>query len=96
MSDDPRAIRYGETIDFCSRSALETEPSLNTLAWPQVTVILLMILGPVIIAAWITARVRRAIICATARHDGAIVNVSRRTRRPERDALRHKTSLNEL
>jgi phosphonate transport system permease protein len=41
---------------------LALEASLNTLAWPQVTVILLMILGTVIISEWITARVRRAII----------------------------------
>ena len=41
---------------------LALESSLNTLAWPQVTVILLMILGTVIISEWITARVRRAII----------------------------------
>lgn len=41
---------------------LALEASLNTLAWPQVTIILLMILGTVIISEWITARVRRAII----------------------------------
>ena len=32
----------------------------------------------------------------TARHDGAILNVSRRTTGTERNALRHKASLNEL
>jgi len=41
---------------------LALEASLNILAWPHVTVILLMILGTVIISEWITARVRRAII----------------------------------
>ena len=41
---------------------LALEASLNTLAWPQVTLILLMILGTVIVSEWITARVRRAII----------------------------------
>ncbi len=43
-----------------SGSALES--SLNTLAWPQVTVMLLTILTTVIISEWITDRVRRAII----------------------------------
>jgi phosphonate transport system permease protein len=41
---------------------LALESSLNTLAWPQVTVILLMILATVLISEWVTARVRRAII----------------------------------
>jgi phosphonate transport system permease protein len=41
---------------------LALESSLNTLAWPQVTVILLMILVTVIISEWVTAKVRRAII----------------------------------
>ena len=41
---------------------LALEGSLNTLAWPQVSVILLMILATVILSEWITARVRRAII----------------------------------
>lgn len=41
---------------------LALEASLNTLAWPQVTLILIMILATVLISEWITARVRRAII----------------------------------
>ena len=41
---------------------LALESSLNVLAWPQVTVILLMILATVVASEWITARVRRAII----------------------------------
>ncbi|MBU2532984.1 MAG: phosphonate ABC transporter, permease protein PhnE [Alphaproteobacteria bacterium] len=41
---------------------LALEASLNTLAWPQVTLILLMILATVIVSEWITARVRRTII----------------------------------
>jgi phosphonate transport system permease protein len=41
---------------------LALESSLNTLAWPQVTVILLMILATVVVSEWITARVRKAII----------------------------------
>lgn len=41
---------------------LALEASLNTLAWPQVSIILLMILSTVIVSEWITARVRRSII----------------------------------
>jgi phosphonate transport system permease protein len=41
---------------------LALESSLNVLAWPQVTTILLMILVTVIASEWVTARVRRAII----------------------------------
>ena len=41
---------------------LALESSLNTLAWPQVSVILMMILVTVIFSEWVTARVRRAII----------------------------------
>ncbi len=41
---------------------LALEASLNTLAWPQVSVILLIILATVVVSEWITARVRRAII----------------------------------
>jgi phosphonate transport system permease protein len=41
---------------------LALESSLNTLAWPQVSVILLMILATVLISEWVTARVRKAII----------------------------------
>jgi phosphonate transport system permease protein len=41
---------------------LALEASLNTLAWPQVSLILLMILGTVVVSEWLTARVRRAII----------------------------------
>jgi phosphonate transport system permease protein len=41
---------------------LALESSLNTLAWPQVTVILLMILVTVLASEWVTAKVRSAII----------------------------------
>jgi phosphonate transport system permease protein len=41
---------------------LALEGSLNTLAWPQVTVILLMIFATVVASEWVTARVRKAII----------------------------------
>jgi phosphonate transport system permease protein len=41
---------------------LALEASLNTLAWPQVTMILLLILATVVVSEWVTARVRKAII----------------------------------
>jgi phosphonate transport system permease protein len=36
--------------------------SLNTLAWPQVSLIILVILGTVVVSEWVSARVRHAII----------------------------------
>ncbi len=41
---------------------LQLQSSLNILAWPQVTVILLVILVAVIISEWVSAKVRHAII----------------------------------
>ena len=41
---------------------LELSHSLNTLAWPQVSLIFIMILGTVVISEWVSARVRHAII----------------------------------
>jgi phosphonate transport system permease protein len=41
---------------------LQLEASLNTLAWPQVSLILLLILGTVVLSEWVSARVRHAII----------------------------------
>jgi len=41
---------------------LALESSLNTLAWPHVSVILLIILGTVVVSEWVTAEVRRRII----------------------------------
>ncbi len=41
---------------------LALESSLNVLAWPQVTVILIMIFATVIVSEWISAKVRHAII----------------------------------
>jgi phosphonate transport system permease protein len=41
---------------------LSLETSLNTLAWPQVILILLLILGTVLVSEWISAKVRHAII----------------------------------
>jgi phosphonate transport system permease protein len=43
-------------------SGCSLQASLNTLAWPQVTVILLLILAAVVISEWVSAKVRGAII----------------------------------
>ena len=41
---------------------LNLEASLNVLAWPQVTLILLVILATVVLSEWVSAKVRHAII----------------------------------
>ena len=41
---------------------LQLSASLNVLAWPQVSLILLVILAAVVISEWVSARVRGAII----------------------------------
>ena len=41
---------------------LQLQGSLNTLAWPQVTLILLAIFATVLFSEWVSARVRHAII----------------------------------
>ena len=41
---------------------LQLQASLNVLAWPQVTMILLVILATVVFSEWVSARVRHAII----------------------------------
>ncbi|TJZ85488.1 phosphonate ABC transporter, permease protein PhnE [Paracoccus hibiscisoli] len=41
---------------------LKLQASLNTLAWPQVTMILIVILGTVVVSEWISGTVRRALI----------------------------------
>jgi phosphonate transport system permease protein len=41
---------------------LKLQASLNTLAWSQVSVILLLILATVVISEWVSARMRHAII----------------------------------
>jgi phosphonate transport system permease protein len=40
---------------------LQLQASLNTLAWPQVTLIFIVILATVVVSEWISARVREAI-----------------------------------
>jgi phosphonate transport system permease protein len=41
---------------------LRLQGSLNTLAWPQVTLILQVILVSVVISEWVAAKVRSAMI----------------------------------
>ena len=41
---------------------LKLQASLNTLAWSQVTVILLLILATVVLSEWVSAKMRHAII----------------------------------
>jgi len=41
---------------------MQLEASINTLAWPQVTMIFILILGMVAISEWLSARVRHSII----------------------------------
>lgn len=41
---------------------LQLQSSLNTLAWPQVSLILLLILVAVVVGEWVSAKVRGAII----------------------------------
>ena len=41
---------------------LQLQASLNTLAWPQVTLIFIVILATVVVSEWVSARVRHAII----------------------------------
>ncbi|KIT15181.1 phosphonate ABC transporter, permease protein PhnE [Jannaschia aquimarina] len=41
---------------------LQLQASMNTLAWPQVSLILLVILAAVVVSEWVSAKVRGAII----------------------------------
>ena len=41
---------------------LNLEASLNTLAWTQVSLFLLVIFGTVLLSEWVSAKVRHAII----------------------------------
>jgi phosphonate transport system permease protein len=41
---------------------LQLQASLNVLAWPQVTMIIVVILATVVISEWVSAKVRHAII----------------------------------
>ena len=52
----------GFTIVSAGGIGLQLQSSLNTLAWPQVTLILIVILAAVVIGEWVSAKVRGAII----------------------------------
>lgn len=41
---------------------MQLQASINVLAWPQVTMIFLLILGTVLVSEWVSARVRHAIL----------------------------------
>lgn len=41
---------------------MQLQASINTLAWPQVSMILVLILATVVVSEWLSARVRHAII----------------------------------
>ncbi len=41
---------------------MQLQSSINVLAWPQVTMIFVLILGTVLVSEWLSARVRHAII----------------------------------
>ena len=41
---------------------LQLQASVNVLAWPQVTVIFILVFGAVLLSEWVSARVRHAII----------------------------------
>jgi phosphonate transport system permease protein len=41
---------------------LQLQASLNTLAWPQVTLIFIVILATVVLSEWVSAKVRHAVI----------------------------------
>ena len=41
---------------------LELQASVNVLAWPQVTMIFLLVLATVVVSEWVSARVRHAVI----------------------------------
>ena len=55
-------------IDACKAKrgyggiGLELQSSLNTLAWSQMSVIFLLLLGTVILSEWDSAKVRHTII----------------------------------
>jgi phosphonate transport system permease protein len=41
---------------------VKLEAALNTLAWPKVTMLLLVILATVVVSEWVTAKVRERLI----------------------------------
>ncbi|MBU8542554.1 MULTISPECIES: phosphonate ABC transporter, permease protein PhnE [Roseomonadaceae] len=41
---------------------MQMQASINVLAWPQVTMIFILILGTVLVSEWLSARVRHAVI----------------------------------
>ena len=44
-----------------SKIGMALQASIDSLAWSQVSVILLVILGTVVVAEWVSARVRKGL-----------------------------------
>ncbi|WP_267283840.1 hypothetical protein [Marinobacter sp. LV10R520-4] len=40
---------------------MQLQAALNTLAWPRVTMIFVVILGTVVVSEWVSSKVRNAI-----------------------------------
>jgi phosphonate transport system permease protein len=57
-------IRESAILGLVGAGGLGTQlqASLNVLAWPQVTLIILVVLATVVLSEWVSARVRHAII----------------------------------
>jgi phosphonate transport system permease protein len=57
-------IRESAILGLVGAGGLGTQlqASLNVLAWPQVTLIILVVLATVVVSEWVSARVRHAII----------------------------------
>ena len=61
----PQVLAYGivpQVLPAFAGIGLQLQASLNILAWPQVTLILIAIFATVIVSEWVSARVRHAII----------------------------------
>ena len=61
-SFDARLARLEAIVAELENGGLALEASLNTLAWPQVSLILIIILATVVVSEWVTAEVRKRII----------------------------------
>jgi phosphonate transport system permease protein len=57
-------VEVGGILGYLASAFLERDKdaALSTLAWPQVTMILIVILCAVLLSEWVSAKVRHAII----------------------------------
>lgn len=59
----PTGAAGAQVIDYAIvPQVLQLQSSLNTLAWNQVTMILLVILVTVVVSEWVSAEVRQAVL----------------------------------